>query len=107
MELPSKLPDDDRAELDRLGERLAVRTSITHFAIGFVSTFLGIIAFGITLRLIIDAKKAGLWFVPVAALTCACVFLAVHGFAQGRRLAATERTDYRRYLELRARAGLD
>lgn len=93
-------------DLQGLAARIATRQSITHFAMAAVSSMLAIITFGISLRLAIDVGDP-LVFGPVGALFLCCLGVAFFGLFRGRQLRATEHADYSRYLELRAKAGLD
>ena len=95
------------SEIHKLGDELAVRSSVTHFAVACASTMVGIVAFGVAMRLLIDSVRLPYLFWPVAAVAAACVFLALRGFFKGRRLQLFERERFQQYLALRARAGLD
>lgn len=97
--------DLERAELEQLSSRLATRQSITHLAVGFVGSFVGVVAAGITLKLGFDRNYSLSAVSGVLAL--ACLGAAVRGFFKGQRLKSQEHVEYRRLLELRAKAGLD
>jgi hypothetical protein len=99
--------DELLCEIHKLGDELAVRNSVTHFAIGCASTMVGVVAFGIAMRLLIDSARLPYFFWPIAVLAVACVFLALRGFFKARRLQLCERERFKQYLALRARAGLD
>jgi len=96
-----------RAELDRLGQQLAVRRSITFFAAGIICSMLVVMTFGLTVRLAVDSVRLPYLFWPIATLCCGSVCGGLYGFFKGRHLLLQERAQFRHYLELRAKAGLD
>ena len=104
------LPEAERAELEALRERLRVRTSVTWFARGGVLALVGILLFGLSTRLLVDSRlgpawAAGLGVVAAVALGGLGVALACLRRGQARREG--EHADFRRFLELRTRAGID
>ena len=99
----------ERAELETLSARLATRGSILHFAIAFGASFFCLIAAGISVKLGRDLAETSIWylFAPVGALAAASLAVALRGFWRGQKLKHEEHAQFRRLLELRARAGLD
>lgn len=100
--------DAERAELQDLSARLAARGSVMHYAVALGASFFCFVAGGITVKLGIDLSRTSVWFlfVPVGALTCASLAVAVRGFWRGTQLKRQEHEQFRRLLELRAKAGL-
>ncbi|MBI5549713.1 MAG: hypothetical protein HY901_37985, partial [Deltaproteobacteria bacterium] len=104
-------PPQLHGENDRLAQELAVRWSITHFAVALFSCMALVVTTGIAAHLLVDAHRASqrvsilLW--PSAGLAAISLVLAVGGFIRGRRLLLAERSRFRQFLALRAQAGLD
>lgn len=99
--------EDLLQEVERLGARLACRHSMTALAVGFISTMVAVISFGVSMRLLIESARLPKFFWPIAALFLVAFCLATVEFLKGRRQLREERALFRQYLELRGRAGLD
>ncbi len=101
--------DAERLELEQLSSKLAVRHSMTHYAVGLVATFVCLVAAGISVKLGRDLAGTTVWYLyfPSAVLALACMAVAARSFLKGQRLKEQERSQFRRLLELRAKAGLD
>jgi len=105
MDTTSETPAG-RAELESLSAQLAIRDSITHFAVAAISGVVAVIAFGISLRLAMDVGDLAV-FGPVGAIFFCCIGIALFGVLKGRRLRAQEYASFQRYQALRLAAGLD
>jgi hypothetical protein len=101
-------PEQLQQQIARLGDELAVRRSITHYAVGCGCAMIGIIAFGVSMRLLVDSERLPVvLFWALLALALACVATSLRGFIKGRRTQLWERERFAQYVALRARAGLD
>lgn len=100
-------PDALRSEVEKLGQELAVRRSVGHFAVGLIGSMLTLITFGLSMRLLADSAKLPHLFWPVGVLSLGCLIASLRGFFKGRRLRVEEQAQFRRYLEVRSKAGLD
>ena len=99
--------EQELSEVRKLAEELAVRRSVTHYAIGLAASMTGIVSFGVSMRLLVESVHQPLIFWPIALLAVASVVMSLRGFVLARRLQLVERERFKHYLELRARAGLD
>ena len=115
-------PDDPaalRAEHDALAARLATRASVDLVKEGGVLTFFMVISLGLAAKLAWDrwgwlpaAKPAPegrypLWFLIMALLTLALLWLALKRYLAAHRLRREEAALFARFRELRARLELD
>jgi NAD/NADP transhydrogenase alpha subunit len=101
-------PEQLQEQLARLGDGLAVRRSVTHYAVGFGCAMVGIMSFGVSMRLLVESEKLPVvLFGVLSGLALACVAAALGAFIRGRRLQLEERERFAQYLALRAKAGLD
>jgi hypothetical protein len=102
-----RLSPEQRAELAQLDSRLASRESIFWLSRAWVLSIVGVIAFGVSMRLLVDSAKLPYLLAPVALVFLACLVGALYSGLRGWRQLVTERVQFGRYRELRKLAGLE
>lgn len=95
------------SEIEALAQKLQDRASVRRLARAYVLTLVGIIAFGVGTRLLVDSSRLPYLAVPVLGVFLLCLVFGVRDAISGRRLLAEERREFRRYQALRAEAGLE
>lgn len=93
--------------MERLGDRLASRKSIDLFARSYVLSFVGVIAFGVSMLLMAQSAHLPHFFWPILAISIACLLAAGISAVKGIVKLKAERVEFGRFRELRARAGIN
>ncbi len=94
-------------EIEALAQKLQDRASVRRLARAYVLTLVGIIAFGVGSRLLVESSRLPYFAAPIMGLFLLCFIFGARDVIAGRRLLLEERREFRRYRALRAEAGLD
>ncbi len=91
--------------MERLELALRDRSSIRDLFAAFFLSMLGLVAFGVSMRLLHDSASLPKFFWPVAALFLGCLGGAIRLGIRGRGKVHVERAQFSRYKALRDQLG--